>query len=175
LDEEVRQVVLKVSRVFQRLCTREIKIADRDQDMTDAAESLCLLEKSFPPTFMDVMSHLIIHLVEELYICDPVHCRWMYPVERYLKRLKDYVRTYARPKASMAEGYAMSETLGYCTEYMDRFEGTRRRFWDEKEENIINDEIVQCNGWPRDMTPQLRSWAHDFVLNNSSGLEEWRE
>jgi hypothetical protein len=41
LDEEVRQVVLKVSRVFQRLCTREIKIADRDQDMTDAAESLC--------------------------------------------------------------------------------------------------------------------------------------
>jgi hypothetical protein len=43
--------------------------------MTDVAESLCLLEKSFPPTFMDVMSHLMIHLVEELYICGPVHCR----------------------------------------------------------------------------------------------------
>jgi hypothetical protein len=116
---------MKVSKVFQRPCAREIKIVDRDQDMTNAAESLCLLEKSFPPTFMDVMSHLIIHLVEELYICGPVHCRWMYPVERYLKTLKDYVRTYTRPEASMAEGYAMSETLGYCTEYMDRFEGTR--------------------------------------------------
>jgi hypothetical protein len=61
LDEEVRQAIIKVSRVFQRLCAREIKIADQDQDFTDAVESLCLMEKSFPPTFMDVMSHLIIH------------------------------------------------------------------------------------------------------------------
>jgi hypothetical protein len=35
-----------------------------------------------------------------------------------MKNLKDYVRTYARPEASMAEGYAMSETLDYCTKYM---------------------------------------------------------
>jgi hypothetical protein len=175
LDEEVRQAVMKVSRVFQRLCAREIKIADREQDMTDAAESLCLLEKTFPPTFMDVMSHLMIHLVEELYICGPVHCRWMYPIERYLKSLKDYVRTYARPEASMAEGYSMSETLGYCTEYMHRFEGTRRRVWDEKEENIMNDEIVQGSGWARDMSTELRAWAHDFVISNSSDLAEWRQ
>jgi hypothetical protein len=171
----VRQAILKVSRVFQRLCAREIRIADREQDMADAAESLCLLEKSFPPTFMDVMSHLMIHLVEELYICGPVHCRWMYPIERYLKSLKDYVHTYARPEASMAEGYAMSETLGYCTEYMDRFQGTRRCVWDDKEENTMNDEIVQGNGWPRDLSSELRAWAHDFVINNSSDLQEWRE
>jgi hypothetical protein len=74
----------------------------------------------------------------------------MYPIERYLKTLKDYVHTYARPEASMAEGYAMSETLGYCTEYMDRFEGTQRRVWDDKEENTMNDKIVQGNGWHRD-------------------------
>jgi hypothetical protein len=154
LDDEARQAVLKVSRVFQRLCAREIRVEDRDEDMTDVA-TLCLLEKSFPPTFMDVMSHLMIHLVEELYICGPVHCRWMYPIERYLKTLKDYVRTYARPEASIAEGYAMSETLGYCTEYMDRFEGTRRRVWDKKEENSMKDEIVQGSGWPRDMSAEL--------------------
>jgi hypothetical protein len=79
----------------------------------------------------------------------------MYPIERYLKTLKDYVRTYARPEASIAEGYAMSETLGYCTEYMDRFEGTRRRVWDKKEENSMKDEIVQESGWPRDMSAEL--------------------
>jgi hypothetical protein len=99
----------------------------------------------------------------------------MYPIKRYLKSLKDYVCTYARPEASMAEGYAMSETLDYCTEYMDRFEGTRRQVWDEKEESIMNNEIVQGNGWPRDMTTDLRSWAHDFVISNSSDLAEWRE
>jgi hypothetical protein len=79
----------------------------------------------------------------------------MYPIERYLKTLKDYVRTYARPEASITEGYAMSKTLGYCIEYMDRFEGTRRRVWDEKEENSMKDEIVQGSGWPRDMSAEL--------------------
>jgi hypothetical protein len=142
LDEEVKQAVMKVSIVFQRLYAKEIKIEDRERDMTDVAESLYLLEKAFPPTFMDVMSHLMIHLVEELYICSPIQCRWMYPIERYLKTLKDYVRTYARLEASIAEGYAMSKTLGYYTEYTDRFEGTQRRVWDDKEENTMNDEIV---------------------------------
>jgi hypothetical protein len=89
----------------------------------------------------------MIHLVEELYICGPMHCRWMYPVERYLKTLKDYIRTYARLEASMVEGYAMSETLGYCTEYMQRFGCTRRRVWDDTEENMMNDEVVNGNGW----------------------------
>jgi hypothetical protein len=65
---------------------------------------LCFLEKAFSSTFMDVISHLMIHLGEELYVCGLVHCRWMYLVERYLKTLKDYVRTYARPEASMAKG-----------------------------------------------------------------------
>jgi hypothetical protein len=111
--------------------------------MADAAEALCLLEKKIPPTFMDVMSHLKIHLVEELYVCRPVHCCWMYPVEQYMKTLKDYVRTYAQLEASMAEGYVMSETLGYCTEYMQRFPGTLCRVWDEKEEQFMNDEVVQ--------------------------------
>jgi hypothetical protein len=47
--------------------------------------------------------------------------------------------------------------------------------WDEKEESIMIDEIVQGNGWPRDMTMELRSWVHEFVISNSSDLAEWRE
>jgi hypothetical protein len=165
---------MKVSRVYNKVTARKIRKADREVDLNEAAEALCLLEKVFPPTFMDIMSHLIIHLVEELYICGPVHCRWMYPIERYLKTLKDYVRTYARPKASMAEGYAMSETLGYCTKYMQWFDATRRRVWDDKEDNRMNDEIVQGNGWPRPLSPELRAWAHNFVIHNLVDLLDWR-
>jgi hypothetical protein len=168
LDDSTRAAVMKVSRVFRRLCAREIKIAERDSDIIDAAEALCLLEKAFPPTFMDIMSHLMIHLVEELYICGPIHCRWMYPIERYMKTLKDYVRTYARPEASMAEGYAMTETLGYSTEYLQRFTATRKRVWDDKEDAKMNDEIVQGGGWPRPLSQSMRLWAHNFVINNSS-------
>ena len=39
----------------------------------DTAITLCMLEKEFPPAFFDVMTHLLVHLVEELDICGPVH------------------------------------------------------------------------------------------------------
>jgi hypothetical protein len=167
LTEEVRKAVMKISRVYQRLCACEIFIVEREFDMTNVAKALCLLEKVFLPTFMDIMSHLMIHLVEELYVCGPVHCHWMYPVEQYMKTFKDYVRTYARLEASMAEIYVLSETLGYCTEYMQRFQRTSRHVWDDKEEQIMNDEMVQGSDWPRPMFEEFRLWAHSFVINNS--------
>jgi hypothetical protein len=92
----------------------------------DAAEALCLLEKVFPPTFMDVMFYLMIYLVHELYICGLVHCRWM----------------YAKLEACIVEGYTIMETLGYSIEYMQRFSGSKHWVWDDKEEPCIYDEIV---------------------------------
>jgi hypothetical protein len=51
-------------------------------------------------------------------MCGPVATRWMYPVERYMKILKSYVRNTARPKATMAEGYVKEECIGFITEYL---------------------------------------------------------
>lgn len=48
---------------------------------------LCKLEKIFPPAFFDVMVHLAIHLPREVKLGGPVHYRWMYPIERYVKVL----------------------------------------------------------------------------------------
>ena len=78
---------------------------------------LCLGE-GVPPTFVNVMTHLPVHLVEQLLRCGPVHCRWMYPIEQYMKTLKDYMRTYAHPEGNIAEGYHMNDALGFCIEYM---------------------------------------------------------
>jgi hypothetical protein len=125
--------------------------------------------------YFHVMSHLMIHLVEELYICGPIHCRWMYPIERYMKTLKDFVRMYAKLEASMAEGYIITETLGYSIEYMQRFSGTRQRVWDEKEEPRMYDEIVQGGGWNRPMRDRFQNWIHDFVLDNSADFQAWRQ
>ncbi len=61
------------------------------------------------------MTHLLVHLVEELEICGLVHMHWMYPMEFYTKTLKGYVRNKARPEGSMAKGYAIEEALGFCT------------------------------------------------------------
>jgi hypothetical protein len=75
LNEDVRQAIFKISRLFGRLCSRKVQIANRDTDVTEAAMSVCMLEKLFLPTFMNIMSHLPIHLVEELFLCGPVHTR----------------------------------------------------------------------------------------------------
>jgi hypothetical protein len=43
------------------------------------AKTMLVLEKFFPLVCFDVMTHLVIHLVEELDLCGPIHTRWMYP------------------------------------------------------------------------------------------------
>jgi hypothetical protein len=59
----------------------------------------------FPPSFFDIMTHLLYHLLDELDVCGLVATRWMYPIERYMETLKLYVRNMAWLKASMAKGY----------------------------------------------------------------------
>ncbi|KAI5317270.1 hypothetical protein L3X38_036977 [Prunus dulcis] len=56
----------------------------------DVVVTLCLLEKYFPPSFFDIMVHLVVHLVREVRLCGPVYFRWMYPFERYMKLLKGW-------------------------------------------------------------------------------------
>jgi hypothetical protein len=36
--------------------------------------TLCLLEKVFPPSFFDLITHFVVHLIDELDICGPIHC-----------------------------------------------------------------------------------------------------
>jgi hypothetical protein len=84
----------------------------------DVAITLALLEQKFPPSFFDIMKHLLIHMVEELELCGLVHTHWMYLVEHYLKTLKRFVRNRARPEGSMVESYVLQEALRFCTNYL---------------------------------------------------------
>jgi hypothetical protein len=61
----------------------------------DTAITIGMLEMTMPPSFFDIMVHLIFHLVDELDMCGLVHTRWMYYVERLNKVLKWYVGNMA--------------------------------------------------------------------------------
>ncbi len=88
----------------------------RYQDFkTDAINSFCPLEKVFLPSFSDLMTHLVVHLIDELDVYGPIHSRWMYFIERTMKDLKGYVRNMCEPKGCMVEGYVFDEALGLCT------------------------------------------------------------
>ena len=175
LPKEVRATIIRISRIFQRLCAKSVDPSTMEDLMEETAVTMCMMEKVFPPSFFDVMSHLPIHLVQQLAICGPVHTRWMYPVERYLKTLKGYVRQRAQPEGSMARGYIMEEALGFCTEYMQNCTMTSRRVWDDKEEPSMNDEVLQGKGRRRILSPELQQWIHEFVLNNAEILQDYRE
>ncbi len=60
-------------------------------------------------------------LVQQLFICGPIHCRWMYPIERYMNILKDHVQTFAHPEENIVEGYRVENALGFCNEYMKQY------------------------------------------------------
>jgi len=100
---------MRISKVFIRLCHKAWNPNDIESLQLDVLVSLTLVEMHFPPSFFDIMTHLLYHLVDELHMCGPVATRWMYPIERYMKTLKLYVHNMARPKVSMAKGYIGDE------------------------------------------------------------------
>jgi hypothetical protein len=114
------------------------------------------------------MMHLLYHLVDELDICGLVATRWMYPVERYMKILKHYVRNMARPKASMAEGYVRDE-------YLHRFEVVDRQVWDADEEYSDAEEVLDSAGTKYLMSSALTDIAHQYALTNISLMAPWHK
>nr|GEY99019.1 hypothetical protein [Tanacetum cinerariifolium] len=74
---------------------------------------LCDLELIYPPALFDIMIHLVIHLPLEALEGGPIRPRWMFPFERYMKKLKGYVRNKAKPEGSIAEGYVAEEALTF--------------------------------------------------------------
>jgi len=141
--------------------------------MADSAETMCMMEMEMPP-FFDIMSHLPNHLVEELFICSPIHTGWMYPYEHYFKTLKGYVRNYAKPEGSIAQGYQIEQALGFVTKYMAKYKITSQKIWDDVEEPTMVDEILEGKGKLNMLTEEDRKNMHDFVLNNAGHVEPYR-
>ena len=73
----------------------------------------------FPPSFFNIMTHLLVHLVKEIGILGHVFLHNMFPFERYFAVLKKYVRNRARPEGSIAKGYVTEEVIEFCVDYVD--------------------------------------------------------
>lgn len=172
-NDKLVGAIVRVSRLFQKLCAQVIEPLNERELLEDCAETMCLIEKEMPPQFFDIMFHLTWHLVQELFICGPVTNRWMYPYERCFKNLKGMVRNFAHPKDCIALGYEVEESLGFVTESMAKYRATDRRVWDSKEYAHMNDEEVEGKGKKR-LLEEERQWMHSFVLDNAEHVEEHR-
>ncbi|XP_073109285.1 uncharacterized protein [Elaeis guineensis] len=122
LPKSVCEPLIELNNFFRNLCSKLLKVQDLKQLEDDIVMTLCKLETIFPPAFFDIMIHLPIHLASEAKIGGPIQYRWMYPVERYLRTLKSYVRNKARPEGSIARGYLANECLTFCSRYLNSVE-----------------------------------------------------
>ncbi|KAL5582292.1 hypothetical protein UlMin_014734 [Ulmus minor] len=122
VNKTISSTIIELCTFFNQLCARTVNVTDMVKAQDQLVIILCKLERIFPPAFFDIMIHLVLHLPEEAILGGPVYMRWMYPFERYLKRLKDYVRNAAKPEGSISEGYVVDEALTFCSRYFDDIE-----------------------------------------------------
>ena len=118
LTKDTYTPMVDLCTFFKLLCSRTLKVEDMKRVKDVILIILCKLELIFPPAFFDIMIHLVLHLPDEALRGGPVFYRWMYPFERYMKKLKNYVRNKARPEGCIAEGYVAEEALAFCAMYL---------------------------------------------------------
>ena len=82
LPQGPRTAIMRLSVFFSRLCQWKIDSKELMELEEEVVETLCLLERWFPPSFFDIMVHLVTHIGREARLCGPVQFRWMYPFER---------------------------------------------------------------------------------------------
>ncbi|XP_022008035.2 uncharacterized protein LOC110907351 [Helianthus annuus] len=119
LPENIRHTITKLCLFFNNIHSKVIDAEVLDGWQKDIIITLCELEMYFPPSFFDIMVHLVSHIVQEIKACGPVFLRYMYPFERYMGYLKGFVRNYNRPEGSIVEGYISAEAAGFCTGYLE--------------------------------------------------------
>ena len=125
LPPNVSRKIIHLCTFFKKICARSLDVNDMRNTRTKVVKILCNLELIYPLAFFDIMIHLILHLPDEAILGGPVNMRWMYPFERYVKKLKNNVRNKAKPEGSIAEGYVADEALTFCSMYL---EGMQTKF-----------------------------------------------
>ena len=92
-----------------------------------------------------------------------------------MKYLKNHVRNMARPEASMVEEYLKDECIGFITEYLQKFEATEQRVWDEDKEYGDAEEVLQGAQRPYVMSTEFRDVAHQYILSNVEVMQDLHE
>ncbi|KAM6571366.1 hypothetical protein CsatA_015446 [Cannabis sativa] len=137
LPNAISTTIFELCNFFRQICSRTINVKDMEVAQQDLILILCKMESIFPLAFFDIMIHLVLHLPEEAILGGPIFMRWMYPFERYMKKLKNYVGNKARPKGSIAESYVIDEALTFCSMYLKGVE-TRFNRLDRNEDEIYD-------------------------------------
>ncbi|KAG7559310.1 putative transposase Ptta/En/Spm plant [Arabidopsis thaliana x Arabidopsis arenosa] len=177
LPKGPRVAFVRFCSFFNHLCQRVI---DREHILTleaEVVETLCMFETFFPPSFFDIMVHLTVHLGREARLGGPVHFRWMYPFERYMKVLKDFFRNTARPEGCIAECYLAEECIQFCNEFLKKTTNVQEKV--DRNTEYDNSSILEGRpisaGKTFSLTEMEKKIAHMAVIQNMALVDSYVE
>ncbi|XP_073137452.1 uncharacterized protein [Henckelia pumila] len=174
LPKGPRNALFRLSAFYNELCQRVLNRNRLEQLEESIAETLCMLERYFPPAFFTISVHLTIHLAREARLCGPVHFRWMYPFERFMKTLKGYVKNRARPEGCIAEGYLADERMRFCSAYIKKAAsiGVRSNRNKDLENGLVEGRPIS-QGKEKILEDHVLQAAHRYVLFNTAEVESY--
>lgn len=184
LSKKVTAPLIVLCEYFRTVCAKSLQEEELQKAEEGVVLVLCQLERIFPPSFFTIMVHLVVHLAYEARIAGPVHYRWMYPIERYLGKLKNFVRNKARPEANIAEAYLADECVVFCSRYIEgnisfNNHGTRHK-------ETPNIDFPTLSMFPQVGRPtkglqvltlddKTLTQGHRYILSNCTALQPYRE
>merc|ERR1719152_856834 len=118
LPENVPLAIVKLCAFLNAISQKVIDPEIVPTLRSDVAQCLVSFELVFPPSFFNIMTHVLVHLVDEIVILGPVFLHNMFPFERFMGVLKKYVRNRARPEGSIAKGYGNEEVIEFCVDFV---------------------------------------------------------
>ena len=78
----------------------------------------CQFRAVFPPSFFNIKTHVLVHLVDKIAILGPVFLHNMFPFERFMGVLKKYVCNRARLEGSISMGHQTEDVIGFCVDFI---------------------------------------------------------
>ena len=118
LPENVRLAIVKLCAFLNAISQKVIDPEILPRLQNDLVQCLISFELVFPPSFFNIMTHLIVHLVEENSMLGPIFLYNRFPFERFMGVLKKYVHNRARPEGSMSKGYGTEEVIEFCVDFL---------------------------------------------------------
>ena len=118
LPENVRLAIVKLCAFRNAISQKVIDPEIIPRLQNDLVQCLVSFELVFPPSFFNIMTHVLVHLCEEINVLGPVFLHNMFPFERFMGVLKKYVHNRARPDGSISKGHENEEVIDFCIDFI---------------------------------------------------------
>src|SRR3990170_7512620 len=132
----------------------------------DLVQCLVTFELVFPPSSFNIMTHVLVHLCEEIVVLGLVFLHNMFPFERFMGVLKKYVHNHARPEGSISKGQENVEVIEFCVDFIPDLKPIGvPELWHEGKlggKGTLGPKAIIC------MDGHSLTEAHYTVLQNSS-------